>query len=227
MQDMSALNTRFNGFTRGTINFFNEIEANNNKVWFESHKEIFTKDVKSLFQDLASDLNSTMINIDSQFGTRPEKVISRIYRDTRFSRDKSPYKTTMWLTYKRASKNWMDCPAYFFELSGNSYRYGLGYYSAEKKTMDMFRIKIIENLKIFESNFNKIIKDDLFSIEGTVYKKKIPNDLPEEMQTWYQRRNLYLVCNRPIEKDLFSSKLVSNLIKGYEILKPFYHFLRQ
>ncbi len=51
------------------------------------------------------------------------RTISRIYRDTRFSKDKSPYKTTMWVTFKRPVKEWQNAPAYFFEITLESYRY--------------------------------------------------------------------------------------------------------
>ena len=45
----------------------------------------------------------------------------------------------MWLTFKRPSKDWKDAPVYFFELGPDMLRYGLGYYSANKPTMDLFR----------------------------------------------------------------------------------------
>ncbi len=221
---MGSSKKRFNGFTEDTINFLYELGLNNNKTWFELNKERFINQVKDLFYDLVLDLNPTMAKIDPQLEIRPDKVLSRIYRDTRFSRDKSPYKTTMWITYKRVDKDWQEHPGYFFELSYNSYRYGMGFYSAAKRIMDLFRAKISKNSDQFKNGFNKIIDEHKFVIEGEIYKKKIPNDLPEEFQTWYQRSNIYLVCNRKIDNDLFSNKIVINLQKGFEVLKPLYYF---
>mgnify|MGYP001567660317 CR=1 FL=1 len=57
-------------------------------------------------------------------------------KDTRFSKDKSPFKCTMWITFKRPNKEWKGAPAYFFEIPTESYRYGMGFYSAGKETMD-------------------------------------------------------------------------------------------
>ncbi len=222
---MPQVEKKFNGFTDETIKFLNELKFNNDKTWFESNRETYIKHVKNLFYDLIADLNPTMISIDPQFEMRPEKIISRIYRDTRFSYDKSPYKTNVWITYKKTIENWMDYPAYFFELFSDSYRYGMGFYSATKDTMDSLRKGIKKNQDLFINDFNRIINNNNFIIEGEMYKRKLANDLSEELQTWYQRKNLYFTCNKKIDEDLFSNKLISNLIEGFELLKPIYYFL--
>jgi len=222
---MQSSEIKFKGFTDETLKFFNELKFNNDKTWFELHKITYIKYVKNLFYDLILDLNPAMISIDPQFEMRPEKIISRIYRDTRFSYDKSPYKTNVWITYKKTIENWMDYPAYFFELFGDSYRYGMGFYSAAKDTMDSLRKSIKKNRALIINDFYGIVKNSNFIIEGEMYKRKLANDLPEELQTWYQRKNLYFTCNKEIDDDLFSNKLVSNLIEGFEALKPIYYFL--
>ena len=177
------------------------------------------------FRELAGDLHPVIMTIDPRLETRPEKAISRIYRDIRFSHNKSPYKTTMWITYKRLNKTWQDYPSYFFELSGSSYRYGMGFYSATRTTMDIFRESIDKNPGIFLHTFNTILDEGSFVIEGDMYKKRIPNNLPEELQVWYQRKNIYLVCNRKIDDDLFSDTIFFTLQKEFERLAPFYYFL--
>jgi hypothetical protein len=58
-------------------------------------------------------MDGFMLSIDPYFDVHPaiNRTISKIYRDTRFSNDKSPFKTTMWITFKRPEKNWKDAPA--------------------------------------------------------------------------------------------------------------------
>ncbi len=133
---------RFHGFSEDTIRFFDELGVNNTTTWFAANKDRYTHMVMKEFRALAEELHPVMMNIDPRLETRPEKAISRIYRDVRFSDDKSPYKTTMWITYKRLNKTWQDYPSYFFKLSGSSYRYGMGFYSATRTTMDLFREQI-------------------------------------------------------------------------------------
>lgn len=118
-------------------------------------------------QNLILDMSLFMLTIDPDFEISPAvgKTISRIYRDTRFSRDKSPYRSTI--------------------------------YSKQQK----------------------------FVVEGKKHKKILDKSKLEEIQNWYQRTNLYLVCNRNIDDRLFRGGLVYDLMSGFELIVPFYHFL--
>jgi uncharacterized protein (TIGR02453 family) len=222
---MHSPEPQFHGFTKDTIRFFEKLEKNNNTTWFASNKHSYTHQVMKEFQELAGDLLPVLMAIDPRLETRPDKAISRIYRDMWFSHDKTPYKTSLWITYKRPAPAWQDQPSFFFEMSGNTYRYGMGFYSATRATMDLFRESIDKNPGIFLRTFNTILDEGSFVIEGERYKKRIPNNLPEEIQVWYQRKNMYLVCNRKIDDDLFSRHIFFTLQEGFEKLEPFYYFL--
>ena len=135
---------RFQGFAPETFEFLRNLKANNNKTWFEAHRQAYQEYLLQPLRDLVVEMGGFMLTIDPYFEVRPaiNKTISRIHRDLRFSRDKSPYKSTMWITFKRPWKDWKEAPAYFFELSSDSYRYGMGFYSASKNTMDRLREQI-------------------------------------------------------------------------------------
>jgi uncharacterized protein (TIGR02453 family) len=176
---------------------------------------------------LVNDLGESMIIIDSGFEIKAviNKTISRIQRDVRFSKDKSPYKTTVWITFKRRNKDWKDAPAYFFELSANSYRFGMGLYSATPTTMKLFRNAIDENPKEFEKIMVYYKKQDTFHIEGAKYVRIFDKNKSEEILDWYQRKNIYFVCNRNVDKVLFSKKLINELITSFFTLEPIYYYL--
>jgi len=218
---------RFTGFTAKTLNFLKNLRANNNKAWFEAHRQDYEQHLLKPLQNLVLDMGAFMLTIDPHFEITPavNKTISRIYRDTRFSRDKSPYRGRMWIAFKRRSKDLSDAPSYFFEISIDSYRYGMGFYSASTDTMRKFR----KAIDIKPGEFRKAIsfypKQRVFVLEGEKYKRVLDENKPEEIQEWYQRRNLYLVCNRPIDNRLFSGKLVDDLISGFGLLKHFFHYL--
>lgn len=217
----------FKGFAEETFEFLKDLKTYNNKGWFEQHKQDYQNFLLEPLKDLVTDLVDFMLTIDPYFEINPavNKTISRIYRDTRFSKDKSLYKTTMWITFKRPNKNWKDAPAYFFEISLNSYRFGMGLYSASPNTMSQFREAIDTDLNKFLKVISFYSKQKLFVIEGEQYKRIIDKHNPIKIQEWYQRKNLYLVCNRKTDKSLFSAKLIDDLISGFKILAPFYHYL--
>lgn len=125
---------QFKGFSPEALHFLIDIRTNNSKAWYEEHKPDYRQLLLIPFQNLVSDLSGSMLNIDPQFITTPavDKTISRIYRDTRFSKDKSLYRDSMWLTFKRPITDWKEVPAYFFEITPQNYRYGMGFYIAPK-----------------------------------------------------------------------------------------------
>lgn len=217
----------FDGFFHETLAFLKGLKENNNKTWFEAHRSEYQEHILRPFQLLVAGLSEPMLAIDPHFETRPavDRTLSRIYRDTRFSKDKSPFRARMWLTFKRPSRDWKTAPAYFFEISPDRYRYGMGFYSAAKATMDRLRQMIDDRNREFLEVLSKYRNQGVFQIEGEQYKRIIDPNKPPEIQEWYQRKNLFLVCNRKIDDVLFSKELVDDLISGFGILAPLYHFL--
>jgi uncharacterized protein (TIGR02453 family) len=165
--------TAFNGFSPHALDFFANLGRNNNKAWFEAHRQEFEDYLMLPLKGLVSDLSGPMLGIDSEFVTMPavDRTISRIYRDTRFSRDKSPYKTCLWITFKRHRTDWKDTPCYFFEITADTYRYGMGFYSATKDTMDSLRNFIDFNPVKFQRAISVLDEQKVFALEGERYKK--------------------------------------------------------
>ena len=183
----------------------------------------------SPLKGLVSDLTGPMMTIDSEFVTMPavDKTISRIYRDTRFSHNKSPYKTCLWITYKRHRPDWKESPCYFFELTADTYRYGMGFYSASKETMDSLRSYIDRNPAKFKKEISVLDKQKTFFLEGERYKRILNSTHPEPLQEWYQRKNVYLVSSCEAGSRLFTRGIYHDLCEGFTLLSPMYEFLWQ
>ena len=184
---------KFNGFSPKTLKFLRGLKANNNKVWFEGHRADYEQYVLGPLRDLVTDLGDFMLDIDMRFEITPaiNKTISRIYRDTRFSKDKSPFRSVVWFAFKNRKKDWTTrvC-GYFFELSVDSYRYGMGFYDAAPAIMNKFRQVIDENPKEFLKAISFFDKQKTFVLEGEKYKRIIDKSKPEKIQHWYQRKNM-------------------------------------
>jgi uncharacterized protein (TIGR02453 family) len=217
----------FPGFPRQTPEFLRDLAANNRKAWFEAHRDQYATLLQDPLRHLAAALAAPLLAIDPDLATLPGKVVSRIHRDTRFSRDKSPYKTTMWLTFKRPLKEWQDAPVFFFELAPDAYRYGMGFYAASRETMDALRRVIDTRPGAFRKAVAFLKNQDRFVVEGESYRRLLREGLPPDLASWYQRKNIYLVCNRQDVDGLFSQNLVSELSTGFNVLAPFYHWLRK
>lgn len=219
--------TTFSGFSENTISFLKNISKNNNKEWFEAHKQEYQDYVLKPLKSFVNDLAEWMLCIDPDLEIRPQinKTISKIQRDIRFSRNKLPYKDTVWVAFKRPVPDWKDTPTFFFELSAVSYRYGMGMYDASSKTMENFRMKIDNDPEAFMSNVLFLSKQKTFRVAGEKYKKIWDKNKPEEIMDWYQRKNIYLVCQNEINDRLFDKLLMDDMLNGFGQLTPFYYYL--
>lgn len=219
---------RFSGFEPKAVEFLGELKENNNKPWFEDHRQIYNSFVLKPLQHIVTELTPLFMSIDPLIETAPSigKTISRMNRDTRFSNDKSPYKSHVWITFKRPIKEWQDSPGFFFELTPYSYRYGMGFYSADKTTMDQLREAIDNHPAEFKRIASLYRNQQTFVIEGEKYKRPIGNGQSAEILDWYQRKNVYLVCNRGIDERLFTSQLLVDLATGFGQLAELYHYFQ-
>lgn len=215
---------RFIGFSPLAPGFFERLAVNNNKAWFEAHRDEYEELLLEPLKLLVCELADSMLALDPALITIPavDKTISRIYRDTRFSHNKSPYKTCLWITFKRYSPDWKTAPCFFFEITADSYRYGMGLYSASRQTMDNLRRLIEVQPVAFRKAVACLGKQPVFAVEGDCYKRPLNPALPDDLQSWHRRKNIYLACNREVGGQLFSAELCDELGKGFKQLQPLY-----
>ncbi|MFC1761334.1 DUF2461 domain-containing protein [Planctomycetota bacterium] len=218
----------FTGFPRKAFRFLKDLKANNNKSWFEAHRTVYETTLLQPLRDLVTDLTDCMLDIDLSFEVTPviNKTISRIHRDTRFSKDKSPYRDCMWITFKRPGSEWSRWSiGYFLEINPTWYRYGLGFYNAAPDIMAQFRQQLDEKPKAFLKAIAWFDQQDTFVLEGEQYKRHKGPDKPEPIRSWYNYKSFYLCCNRKIDPAILSSRLVDDLQDGFLMAAPLYHYL--
>jgi uncharacterized protein (TIGR02453 family) len=215
----------FEGFTKKGPQFLSELAHNNSKPWFAENRQRYLDHVLTPTQSLFRALEPVMLKIDPLFMTdpRPGKAITRPHRDTRFAADKAPYKSNIWFTYRRAIKEWQDCPVFYFELMPEGYRYGMGFFMASRQTMDGFRA-IIDKDPARITRAAKSVFTAGFSVEGDCYARPL-KEKPENLALWYNRKNLYLMIEKPHDKTLFSHELVTMLSDAFKAIKPLYEIM--
>jgi len=219
---------QFQGFSPKAFRFLRDIKTHNNKPWFEAHRGDYERHLLQPLRDLVTDLGDFMLGIDLSFEVAPavNKTISRIYRDTRFSKDKSPFRDCMWITFKRAGKDWARWSiGYFLEINATWYRYGLGFYDAAPDVMAQFRDQLDEEPAKFLKAIDWFEGQNTFELEGDTYKRIKGAEKPEPIRTWYNHKSFYLCCNRKNDKAIRSSQLVDDLQAGFGLTAPLYHYL--
>jgi uncharacterized protein (TIGR02453 family) len=220
---------RFQGFSPQTFAFLENIGRHNDKTWFEVHRAEYEERVLCPLRHLVSDLAPFMLTIDLSFEVTPAvgKTISRIYRDTRFSQDKRPFRDSMWIVFKRPGQDWSSyIPGYFLEISPHLCRYGLGFYDAAPKLMARFRQQIDGDPDTFLKATRWLARQDAFTLQGETYKRAVGQDKPDEIRRWYQFKSFYLSCEHPIDDLIMSPQFASRVMKHYGLAAPLYHYLQ-
>ena len=211
----------FNGFSTRTIEFMWGLRLNNRKDWFEANKDTFIKEFQDPMKALAREVFERLSADYGKHGFAYK--VSRIYKDARRVRDGEPYRCNMWFSIERPSEEWTATPVFWFELSPEGWRYGLGYYQAKPLTMAKLRARIDSNPKKFERLIAPLEKQDEFILEGDEYKRKKAAPTLKTAD-WYNRKSFVLLHAQQIGEEIFSPELVDRLVSGYKFLMPFYDY---
>jgi uncharacterized protein (TIGR02453 family) len=121
----------FPGFPPEAIAFFHGLARNNRREWFQPRKQIFEEQVKQPMLALVEAVNAALMSIAPQFVTEPGKAVYRIYRDTRFSKDKTPYKTHLAASFHPRGPGAPSDAGYYFSISHKEVAIGGGVYMPE------------------------------------------------------------------------------------------------
>jgi len=214
----------FTGFTQATIDFMWNIRLNNNKTWFEEHKDEYKRSFQQPMKELGQEVFARFTADKSEYGFIHK--LSRIYKDARRVKDGRPYKDALWFSVEKPSAEGVESSAvltFWFDLNPEGWSYGLGYYAAKASTMETLRKRIDENPQGFEKLIDLLNSQDEFKLDGLEYvrKKQAPT---EKTQEWYNKKSFSLIHFGQIGEALFSADLVDKIVSGYKFLMPFYDY---
>lgn len=212
----------FTGFTDATVDFLWGIRFNNERPWFEAHKETYLSELYRPMKDLGAEI------YDFLSEQRPDDPmvcrVSRIYRDARRLHGRGPYKDHLWFCVEQPSEQWTAHPTLWFELGPESWSYGLGYYMARPVTMARLRARMDRDPKIMTDLTRRLKRQSEFVLEGEEYRRPKAQAPVPELEPWYRKKSFTLCHEAKLEEALFSRDLVDRLKKGYDFLLPYYDY---
>ncbi len=182
--------------------------------------------IKEPFYLLAEQMRPVMEKMDPNFITDPKRIMSRIRRDTRFTKDKSLYRDRVWLAFVRDKKRWSSSPCCYFEMSPSGFQYGVGYYWMPPDRMAICREMILEEEPVFQKAYRCVEKNRKFIFSGREYKRPKCPDAPEKYQIWLNKKELELFYHSDDFNSLFSGNFVEPMLMDLGNMIPFYRFLQ-
>jgi uncharacterized protein (TIGR02453 family) len=170
-----AVTSGFRGFPKECVDFYVELAQNNSKTWFDTHKNDFEKHVMGPARDFVSEMGRSLAKISPKINADPRvnRSIFRPYRDVRFSKDKTPYKTHLGIFFWEGSRPKMECSGYYFHLEPPTLFLAAGIHCFSPPLLGTYRDSVVDPKHGAEliKAVKQISKLKGYSIGGTHYKK--------------------------------------------------------
>ena len=212
----------FTGFTDETVDFMWGIRFNNQRDWFEAHKDIYLKTFYQPMRELGSEI------YDFLSARRPDLglicKVTRIYRDARRLHSRGPYKESLWFSIEQPSEEWTSHPTFWFELMPEGWSYGVGYWMPRPLTMAKLRARIDRDPDTMSHLMRKLRRQQEFALETEDYKRPRAQAPSRLLEPWYQARGFTICHSGTLTEELFSRQIVERLKKGFIFLLPYYDY---
>ncbi len=215
----------FQGLNEDTYQFFWEIAFNNEQSFYEANKERYRKNVYEPLKALAVVLTPAAQQIDPAFNVRPASVVSRIRRDTRYSRDKSMYRDHAWLSFRRPGGMLSESLVVYAEFEREGYGYGMGMYGANPALMREIRPRILAKPRQFLALVTDPAFTSRFEVRGDPFRRPRFTDAPEGVLPYLNRKGLSFCFSSPNLKKTLSADIADEIIEGFRLLGPVYRLM--
>jgi uncharacterized protein (TIGR02453 family) len=136
---------RYTGFERRTVDFLARLEKNNNREWFTENKQRYEEDVLDVALRFIISMQEPLADIAPRFTAVPTRVggsLMRVYRDTRFAKDKRPYKTNVGIQFRHEQARDVHSPGYYVHLESSRAFIGVGMWRPDPDSLRRIRERI-------------------------------------------------------------------------------------
>lgn len=160
-------------FTHQLFDFLIALEKNNSRDWFNANKNRYIEYVREPMLDFIEGLGKPLLSISEHFVADPRAnggSMFRIYRDTRFTKDKTPYKTHVSMQLRHEAGKDAHAPGFYLQLKPGGCTLGAGIYRGDNAALNMIRERIVtkteewislQSDRIFIESFGRIYGEGL------------------------------------------------------------------
>jgi uncharacterized protein (TIGR02453 family) len=221
----------FKGFPKEFITFFENLKQNNSKDWFEKHRKDYEELVLHPAREFVEEMGKKLRRIAPAVHAIPKinQSLFKINRDVRFSKDKSPYKTTMGIWFWEGSRKRMECSGFYFHLEDKRLLIGTGIYMFPKELIASYRQAVVD--KRLGPKLKRAVKnivDKGYSVGGKHYKK-VPRGFDADLANaeFLLYNGLHAMAEAEIPDEFYSDALISYTFTHYKNMLPLHQWLKK
>jgi uncharacterized protein (TIGR02453 family) len=212
---------------KNVLSFLDDLRKNNEREWFQANQEAYRKARKE-FEDFVAALIPRLASFDKELaGLEAKQCLFRIYRDTRFSHDKTPYKTNMGATMSKGGRK-NHFAAYYLHIEPGNIFAGGGIWMPQSPALKAVRQEIFYNLSEFENIIGEEKFKKYFNGLAGEMLKRTPRDFPADFPGEKLLRHKSYAVIHPMDDGLACAEDFPGRLEGiFRALHPFNSFINR
>ncbi len=209
----------FQGFTPETFDFLWGIRMNNNRDWFQQHKQQYIDALYTPMKELGKELFEPFVD-------KPGNLlkVSRIYRDARLHHP-DPYKESLWICIRQDVDWWAENPCLFFEIAPEGASYGLVHWKPRVSALEDFRRDITAHPDAFLQLIAQTESATDIPVTADLYKRPKETQDPRLASYFAWRGNIACCREEAPGENLFTPELSRQVQSFFRQLMPLYDYL--
>jgi len=215
-------------FTKQTVTYLKKLSKNNNRDWFNANKQQYEDAVRSPALAFIESMAPALDKISPYFEANAKKVggsLMRVYRDTRFSADKTPYKTNIGIHFRHVRGRDVHAPGFYVHVEPKDVFIGAGIWHPESSTLKAVRQLMDEYPKEWQSIVKKVTSRSDWSLTGDALKRPPKGyDKEHPLLEDLKRKDYIVVANLPVAS-VTENDFHKNVAKRFKQAAPFVKFL--
>lgn len=228
---MGNLST-FTGFPQEGIQFLADLAAHNERSWFEAHRDVYQtallEPAQAFVMALGTKLQTIFEGIHVDTRTDGSGVLMRIHRDTRFSPDKTPYKTNINGLFWEGSAKKTESPAFGFQIDATGMGLMAGIFKFPPAVLAAYRAAVVDDTSgaELENVLEEMRRTGTYEIAGEHYKR-VPSgyDPNHERASLLRYDGLYVFSPHISISDLFTTAIVDICYSHFQHMAPVQQWL--
>ena len=218
----------FKGFDRTALFLLELNKFNDSKDFYETVKEEIKQGAIVPMRLLASDLSEELYKIDPKMNLIPTKMVSRVRRDTRRSKNKELYRANVWCMFMRDKHQYSYQPCMWFEFFPDGYSYGVAMFRFDATGLGAFRQKLIDSPKEFKRALTSVeITGAQLFVESFKRDKPDIDKVDKDLRVFYNAKDFGFIYNSSDLSKLIDGSIKEELIYVIRAFEPMYKFLAE
>ena len=215
-------------FSDELFEFLHELRLNNNREWFQSQKARYQSVVLRPMADFVADFGDHLPTISAHFVADPRAhggSIFRIYRDVRFSKDKSPYKTHAAMHFRHETGRQVHGPGFYLHLAPGEVYAGVGIWRPATTTLTKIRDAIVAHPTRWTQAISDRAFAETFALEGESLKRPPRGYDADHPQIDDLKRKDFVAATEFTQEDATSPEFIDRYADACRTAAPFMEFL--